>query len=127
MEREIIMSGLIDEEKALLLASRCTTCGQIYFPPMITCTECGGESIEVIPLSRRGKLYTYTISYMDAMHAKAPYAMGYVEMPEGVRLLTLLEDWQGKALKVGMDVELILGILWTEDEKEIFGYKFRVL
>lgn len=127
MEREVIMSGLIDEKKSLLLANRCISCHQTYFPPMAACTECGRESMETVPLGSRGRLYTYTVSYMDAMHAKAPYAMGYVEMPEGVRVFALLDDWKDKELKVGMEVELVLDVLWTEDGKEIFGYKFRVL
>lgn len=116
-----------DGEGGVLLGGKCKSCKKIFFPPPSSCYECGSEDLETVTLSKRGKLYTYTISYMSSVNFQAPYALGYVELPEGVRLLANLEGWQGKPLKVGAEVELVLGTLWTEEDKEVIGYKFRLL
>ena len=55
-----------------------------------------------------------------------PYAFGYVELPDGVRVETLFSDGDPEALKIGMDVELVIEKLHGDDEgNEIMAYKFR--
>jgi uncharacterized OB-fold protein len=55
-----------------------------------------------------------------------PYAIGYVDLPEGVRVFSILEDWDRKSLRVGMDMELTLGKFKEDKEgNEIVTYKFR--
>ena len=113
-------------EKPHLLGSRCTDCGQQSFPPRKVCSRCFGEAMEIIPLSTDGKLYSYTIVEYPAPGLVGPYAIGYVDLPEGVRVFSILADWDRKNLKVGMDLELTLGKFKEDKEgNEIWTYKFR--
>ncbi len=113
-------------EKPHLLGSRCTGCGQQSFPPRKVCSRCFGEAMEIVPLSTDGKLYSYTIVEYPAPGLVGPYAIGYVDLPEGVRVFSILADWDRKSLKVGMDVELTLGKFKEDKEgNEIVTYKFR--
>ena len=113
-------------EKPYLFGSRCKVCAQMSFPPRKVCSKCFSEEMESIPLSSRGKLYTYTIIGYPPPGLAAPYAIGYVDLPEGVRVFSIITDWDQKSLKVGTDVELIIGKLKEDkDGNEILTYKFR--
>lgn len=113
-------------ERPYLLGSCCKTCAQVFFPPRKVCSKCLGEGMETIPLSAKGKLYTYTIIEYPPPGVTAPYAIGYVDLPEGVRIFSILTDWDRENLRVGMDVELTFG-LFKEDKEgnQILTYKFR--
>ena len=69
---------------------------------------CFNKDMEEIALSRRGKLYAYTIGHMASMHFQPSYAVGFVDMPEGVRVFAPLKMTEGKPSKVGMDVEVVV-------------------
>lgn len=126
-ERIPIKEGLFMEQggQGMLLANKCQSCGQIFFPKAIFCLNCSNKDMAELKLSRRGKLYAYTIGRMDSMYFKAPYAIGYIDMPEGVRVFAPLKMMQDKPLKIGMEMELAIENLWQEDGKEIIGYRFK--
>ena len=128
MERESVplREGLFtrDTEGGVLLASRCTLCGQVFFPKRGHCLDCLNNSMESVVLSRTGKLYTFTIVYMPTEHYSPPYAIGWVEFPEGVRVFGQIEGWEQQSLRIGMDMQVIIGKLWEEEEQEVIGYKF---
>jgi uncharacterized OB-fold protein len=77
-----------------------------------------------VELSRKGKLYSYTISYYPASKFKPPHAMGLIDLPEGVRLLAPLV-MSDEGFKVGAEMEMVIDTVWTEDDKEVIGYRFR--
>jgi len=113
-------------EKPRLFGSRCNPCGQLSFPPRKVCSNCFSEEREIIPLSTDGKLYSYTIVEYPAPGLLGPYAIGYVDLPEGVRVFSILAGWDRKSLRVGMDVELTLGKFKDDKEgNEIVTYQFR--
>lgn len=114
------------EERAYLLGSRCKKCGQVSFPPRDVCSKCFNDEFDRIPLSREGKLYTYSIIRYPPPGLTAPYAIGYIDLPEGVRVFSILTDWDDGGLRVGMDLELVID-KFKEGEagKPILTYKFR--
>jgi uncharacterized OB-fold protein len=126
-ERVPIREGYFTEEKegGLLVGSKCKSCGQVYFPPMKRCFECYSKDIENITLSKTGKLYTYAIVQVPMPHFKPPLALAWVEFPEGVRVFSQVTGWEGTNLKIGMDMQVVIDTLWEEEEKEIYGYKFK--
>jgi len=124
-ERVPIREGYFTEEEGgLLVGSKCRSCGQVYFPPMKHCFECYSQDIEKVTLSKTGKLYTYTIVRMPMPNYKPPFALAWVEFPEGVRVFSQIKGWEDKTLKIGMDMNVIVDTLWEEEEKEVYGYKF---
>jgi uncharacterized OB-fold protein len=108
-----------------LVGNQCKSCGQIFFPKSIVCFTCFNKSFSEITLSRKGKLYSYTIGHMPASHFQPPYAVGFVDLPEGIRIFAPLKMIENKPFKVGMNMELVVEELWEEDQKRIIGYKFK--
>ena len=110
-----------------LLANKCKSCGQIFFPKAQFCLSCFQEDVEEIILNRRGKLYSYVIAHMPSTHFEPPYAAGYVDLPEGVRIFAPLKMVEGRPFKVGMEMEVVIEKLWQEGDKEVIGYRFRAV
>ena len=55
-----------------------------------------------------------------------PYAEGFVELPGGVRVQTLLTDCDFEDITIGMEVEMVIETLHEDEEgNEIMTYKFR--
>jgi uncharacterized OB-fold protein len=91
-----------------LLACECEDCHQHVFPPPAVCPFCMSERLRTVPISRRGKLYSYTFLAQGAPEFESPYFVAYVDMPEGVRVFTQLVDVDPNAIACDMPVELKL-------------------
>jgi uncharacterized OB-fold protein len=114
------------DEHPRLLGSRCKVCDKIFFPSRKICSNCFHEEMEIISLSTQGKLYTYTIVGYPPPGISGPYAIGYVDLPEGVRVFSILTDWRPEDLKIGKNFELALGKFKDDEEgNEIVTYKFK--
>lgn len=104
---------------------RCKKCGQIDFPKLDTCPNCWGQEYEMEPLSRKGILYSYTDIYVGPPNIKPPYVIGYVDMPEDLRIFAQLEGEVG-TYQCGEEVELTTGeIGLNNDGVQITSYKFK--
>ena len=126
-EKVWIREGIVAEgpEGEALAANRCKACGQVFFPKAEqACLNCLEKTLEDLSLSRKGKLCSYTVVHMPASGFQPPYAVGFVDLPEGVRVFTPLEMEEGKPFKVGMEMEVRMGALWEEEDKEVMGFKF---
>lgn len=128
-EQTPIKIGLVKEVNGELkfIGSRCTKCGQTYFPSEIRCLNCGFETLQEVSLSPEGKLYSYSKVEMPCAHFKPPYAVGFVDMPEGVRIFGQLDIKNEKPFKIGMKMKIYLDVLWNEDGKDVMGYRFSPL
>jgi len=114
-----------------VVGSKCRNCGRVYFPRKKVCVDCWtwGE-MDVVPLSRRGRLSLYTIATQSMLALQTPYACGYVDLPEGVRLFTLLTDCEPfeEKLALDMEVEIVIEKMLVNDfGEEVYAYKFRPL
>jgi len=113
-----------------LIGSRCSRCRQDFFPPREVCPKCFPEGfehrMEKSRLSSRGKLYTYSIVQVAPKRFLPPYALGYVDFPEGVRVLGQLTTADPSQIKVGMTVQAELGRIAVDEQgNEVMSYKFR--
>ena len=110
-----------------LEAGKCKKCGKVYFPPRIICAECKSQEFETVNLQREGKLLTYTIirvapsQFVD----QAPYAMGIVELNDGVKILSQIVDCDLDKLEIGQKVRIEFRKIYQEGEAGIicYGYK----
>lgn len=126
-KRIAIKEGIFTDEaqRSSLLANKCSKCGQIFFPKSSLCLSCFSDSLNDLKLSRIGKLYSFTVGSIPSQRFSAPYAVGYIDMPEGVRLFAPLIIIENKPFKIGMDMEVTIETLWSEGDTEITGYKFK--
>ena len=130
--RSILTLRASEDGHPHLLGSRCGSCGKVFFPQQDICTECFQEgSLKEQPLSTRGKLYTFTVVERESLAPKGfqvPYAYGYVDLPEGVRVLSKIVGWTPETLKIGAEVELVLEEIREDASGEkVIGYRFRLL
>lgn len=93
----------------VLLLQRCDACGVSVWYPRSHCPDCGGGALTWREASGRGRIYSFTIvrrgqgRYRDA----APYVLAYVELDEGVRMLTNVVDCDPDGLRIGQAVEVV--------------------
>ncbi|PIQ44480.1 MAG: hypothetical protein COW04_12750, partial [Deltaproteobacteria bacterium CG12_big_fil_rev_8_21_14_0_65_43_10] len=114
-------------EKPHLIGSKCSFCGEYFFPKRAICPNClKDEKPEDVLLGNKGKLYTYCIVKAAPLGFDAPYAIGYVDIPEGLRIFSPLTECDKEKLKINMDLELIVDKI-REDEagQAVYGYKFK--
>jgi len=108
----------------ILLGNKCGKCGQVFFPKVNFCFDCLNEEMEEVKLSRQGSLCSYSTCYMPSIHFEPPYAIGYVDMPEGIRVFGPLKIVENKPFKVGMMMKVVIEKLWQEGDNDVIGYKF---
>jgi uncharacterized protein len=125
-------SWVIEGDGLHLLGNHCRNCRQSYFPPRDVCPKCfaeGKESqMENVKLSSRGKLYSYSIVQVAPKRFLPPYALGYVDLPEGVRVLGQMTTTDPAQLKVDTHVQAELGRVAVDEQgNEVMSYKFRPL
>ena len=90
-----------------LMAVRCVRCKHIMVPPRQICPNCRSSRVEWVQLGTRGKLVTYTVVHVSPPQFKhmTPYAVGIVEMEEGVKLPSIIRTSRLESLKIGMNLE----------------------
>ena len=114
-----------------LEAGKCKKCGHAYFPPRLICPECKSKQFETIKLNPEGKLLTYTIIRIasDKFSIQAPYAVGIVELNDGVKLTTQIADVDFDKIKIGMKLKLVFRKIQDEGAAGLhcYGYKAIVI
>ncbi len=117
-----------------LLGSKCTSCDTPYFPKAAIChsPDCTDSKLEDAKFGPHGKLWSYTVQYYPppppAKYDEPfePYALGLIDLPEGLRVLARVSTDDVESVTVGADVELVIEKLFTNLEGiEVTTFKFR--
>ncbi|MCU1352399.1 MAG: benzoylsuccinyl-CoA thiolase [Acidimicrobiales bacterium] len=127
----------IDDDPPALLGDRCTTCGSYFFPSAGTfCRNprCAGTEFETVPLSRRGKVWSYTDAqyappapYVVPGEAHVPFCIAAVELAaEGIVVLgQVVAGVTVDDLAVGTEVEVVVDTLFTDGDTDHLVWKWR--
>ncbi len=119
---------LLPGEKLQLIGSRCSQCGEVFFPVTPVCVNCQNQEMEEIKLSANGKIWSYTTVMLPPPQwykGPVPFHLGYVELPEGVKIWTRILDAEVGTLQVGQEVELKIDVMQKDAKgNEILGYCF---
>ena len=72
-------------KKDKLLGLKCKECGTVNVPPKMVCGQCTSPDMEVVELSGKGNIQTFTTVYVapEGREAEAPYTVVMVELDEG--------------------------------------------
>lgn len=84
------------------LIKRCTACGEAHFYPRAICPHCFSDATEW--QESRGEGVIYSVSVMRRV--PVPYAIAYVELDEGVTVMTNILDADLDALRIGQRVKV---------------------
>lgn len=83
------------------LGRRCRNCHEWHWYPRPSCPFCSGET-DWAEMAGTGRIYSYSVS----RRASPPYAIAYVELDEGPRMLTNIVNCDFDALRIGQPVQL---------------------
>jgi len=116
------------EGKPYLIGSKCPSCEDVVFPANPVCVNCQHQSMDEVRLNRNGKVWSFTTVMLPPplwYKGPVPFNLGYVELPEGVKIWSRLMCGENKTLEIGQDVEFSIDVM-QEDENgnEILGYCF---
>ncbi|MDA2890813.1 OB-fold domain-containing protein [Mycolicibacterium sp. BiH015] len=112
---------------AHLIGGKCVQCGTYVFPPRASnCPNpgCSGDELAQVPLSRRGRLWSYTENRYappppyPSPDPFEPFAVAAVELAEeGLIVLgKVVEGTLAADLNVGMEMELTTMALYVDDD-----------
>ena len=68
-----------------LLGLKCQQCGTVTVPPKMVCRKCASPNMEVVELTGKGKIQTYTTCNVapEGREDEVPYVILLVELDEG--------------------------------------------
>ena len=136
----LITEGLfrVEGDRAVLFASRRRSSGVIKFPAeraeLFDGDPAIQDDIEAIELSCEGTLYTYTtqqflppLPYKGIRDPEAftPYAVGFVELAEGVLVETLIVGAAIDELRIGQPLVSTTTELQLADGGSVLTFAFR--
>ncbi len=131
VREDLLTRPLYPLEEVRLVGSRCGDCNEVMLGKTLSCSNCAGENMTEIPLSKTGKLWTYTIirhrppGQYRGPDPFVPFAEGLVELPDGIRVLSVL-DCDIEKVKIGMDLELLVHELYTNGQGQtVVAFKFK--
>jgi uncharacterized protein len=92
-----------------LVLPRCTQCSATIWYPRGFCPSCSAMSIEWVPASGRGTIYSFSITRKGAgvWADHSPYVIAYVELEEGPRVLTNIVGCPVDDVRIGMAVTVV--------------------
>src|SRR5438093_5619602 len=119
-----------------LLGSRCTNCGALTFPQQASCPRCSSLDVQVVPLSRRGTLWTWTSQ--DFLPKSPPYEgpedettfrpwlVGYAELEDGLVVEGRLSGFDDHLPLIGEELEVTIVPFNTDVQgNDVMLYAFR--
>lgn len=115
-------------EGVRLLGMRCPECAEIDFPKKPRCLYCQNEDVEDYALKNQGTVTACSVVTRKPekfYRGPVPFALGYVELADELRVWTPLISSDPEVFKPGMRVELILQDLYqNEDGDTVVGFGF---
>lgn len=98
-----------------LMAGKCLKCGKMHLPPRPLCDNCYGQEFEWVEVSGKGKLLTYTVIHVapPQFQALAPYAVGIVQLENGLKIPGMISGVPQEQLKIGLDLTIDFGACTT--------------
>jgi uncharacterized OB-fold protein len=85
-----------------LMIGHCRSCSTVHFYPRGRCPHCLGADTDLVEVSGRGTVYSYSVM----RRAKVPYAIAYVSLEEGVTMMSNIVACDFDSIQVGMPVQV---------------------
>ncbi|MFI9720853.1 OB-fold domain-containing protein [Streptomyces sp. NPDC052396] len=90
-----------------LLIQRCTDCERLRFPWLPGCAGCGSPRWTTVDSAGTGTVHSFVVMHHPPFPAfDPPYAVGLIELAEGVRMISNVVGVEPGRITVGMPVRL---------------------
>ncbi|SOE12322.1 Uncharacterized OB-fold protein, contains Zn-ribbon domain [Streptomyces sp. 2323.1] len=104
-----------------LLIQRCTGCRTLRFPWLPGCSRCGSPEWDTVEASGAGTVFSYVVLHHPPFPAfDPPYAVGLIELAEGVRMVSNIVGVPYDQVRIGMPVRLTFQRVDEEYELPVF-------
>lgn len=105
-------------QQGKLLAGKCLKCGKIHLPPRPLCDNCYSKEFEWVTVSGKGTLVTYTVINIAPQQFQdlTPYAVGIVQLENGLKIPGMIQGIAQEQLKIGMPLLLDFGSCSTPQQ-----------
>ncbi|MFF7228896.1 OB-fold domain-containing protein [Streptomyces sioyaensis] len=104
-----------------LLIQRCTGCRTLRFPWLPGCSRCGSPEWDTVEASGAGTVFSYVVLHHPPFPAfDPPYAVGLIELAEGVRMVSNIVGVPYDQVRIGMPVRLAFQRVDEEYELPVF-------
>ncbi len=101
-----------------LLVQRCEQCGTLRFPWLPGCGACASQDWSTVEASGEGTVFSYVVMHHPSFPAfDPPYAVGLIELAEGVRIISNVVGVPYDKVRIGMPVRL--EFLRVDEELEL--------
>jgi uncharacterized OB-fold protein len=96
-------------EEGSVMATRCTDCGMIFFPPRADCYRCLASNMEWVAVTGIGKLVTYSklqyapVGFGDDL----PYAIALLDYGDYKVFGRIAASVPEDEIKIGMDMKTV--------------------
>ncbi|QCR32113.1 Zn-ribbon domain-containing OB-fold protein [Lysinibacillus sp. SGAir0095] len=97
-------------EQGKLLIKKCDTCSQCHYYPREICPYCQSSQTSWMEANGKGSIYTYSV-----MRHGTPYAIAFVELEEGPRLMTNIVDCDLDTVHINQRVKVVFKQSGAED------------
>jgi uncharacterized OB-fold protein len=116
MPQRPVHDGLFTDEH--LIGGRCDTCNRYHFPAAAICPYCAAGDVVRVALSDTGTLWGWTAvtAPPPGYRGDVPFGFGVVELPEGLRVISRVEEADPSRLSFGMPVRFATAPLHTDDD-----------
>jgi uncharacterized OB-fold protein len=101
-----------------LIGGHCRGCSKYHFPADAICPYCGGSEVTRVELSDTGTLWGWTAvtAPPPGYQGDVPFGFGVIELPEGIRVISRVEEPDPARLTFGMPVRFATAPLHTDDD-----------
>lgn len=125
----------LDDEEPRLIGGRARSRGSYFFPKSLAGSDpaCLGDEIDEVLLSRTGRLWSFTTGeyappapFVIPDDEFEPYVVAAVELAEE-SLVVLGQVVTGVSvddLSVGMEMEMVIDVLYSDDEHDYLVWKW---
>jgi uncharacterized OB-fold protein len=120
-------------EDVRLKGVKCRACGSLALGESKYCINCTSKDVEEYVFSKHGKIHSSTV----IRHAPPPpypqesfkpFPVAWVELDDGLYILSEITGCTVDELDFGMPVQLALGKGWVDDKgNDVIMYKFRLM
>ncbi|MDG4864454.1 bifunctional MaoC family dehydratase N-terminal/OB-fold nucleic acid binding domain-containing protein [Streptomyces sp. T-3] len=101
-----------------LLIQKCGGCGELRLPWLPGCNACGSQEWDTVEAGGEGTVFSYVVMHHPPFPAfDPPYAVGLIELAEGVRMISNVVGVPHDKVRVGMPVRL--EFLRVDEELEL--------
>jgi len=98
-------------QQGKLLIKKCDSCSEYHYYPRVNCPHCQSDQTSWVEAKGTGSVYTYSV-----MRHGVPYAIAFVELDEGPKMMTNIVDCDLDAIHISQRVKVVFKQTGAEDK-----------